>query len=335
MRESAAKIDAEIDDVPDLLVDHRLGQAKLRNLAADHAAGAGVAVVHDALVTERREIAGDGQRCRSGADQRDPLAVPARQLGQAFADIVLQVGRDTLKAADRDRLGLDRAAVGLSFLDAASATCRLARTIAGPAQNAGKDVRLPVDHVRVAVATRRDQPDVFRNGRMGWTRPLAVDDLVEVVGGCDVRRFQYCSSVRMHRHALGSDVRAMTRFVTFSVGRTGYSAAKWRRYYACVTAMKRPLLSTTSSMAFHVASKQRRKGKDSSISVAAIQRVAPRLMCRADCALRDYSFGYRDLAYSRPSARATADSGRACRHPADTCRATRGPARSRATRIPP
>jgi hypothetical protein len=83
----------------------------------------------------------------------------------------------------------------------------------------------------------------------------------------------------MHRHALGSDVRTMIWFVTFSAGVPDISAVKWRRYYACETAMKRPLLSTTSSMAFHVASKQRRKGKASSIFAAPIHRIYHRGSC--------------------------------------------------------
>ena len=35
-----AEVDVEVEDVADLLVDHALGQAELRDLRADHAAGA-------------------------------------------------------------------------------------------------------------------------------------------------------------------------------------------------------------------------------------------------------------------------------------------------------
>ena len=45
----------------------------------------------------------------------------------------------------------------------------------------GKHVGLPIDHVGVAVAAGGDQPDVFRNRRVGRTGPLAIHDLVEVV----------------------------------------------------------------------------------------------------------------------------------------------------------
>src|SRR5205823_4715409 len=57
---------------------------------------------------------------------------------------------------------------------------RLARAVARSPEDAREDVRLPVDHVGVGVATLRDQADVFGNGRVGGTRPLAIDDLVEV-----------------------------------------------------------------------------------------------------------------------------------------------------------
>ena len=66
---------AEVGDVADLLVDDLLGQAEFRDLAADHAAGARVDIVHHQLVAERRQVAGDGQRGGAGADQGDSLAV--------------------------------------------------------------------------------------------------------------------------------------------------------------------------------------------------------------------------------------------------------------------
>ena len=46
---AAAELDAEIEDVVALLVDHRFRQAEARDLRADHAAGLGVLVEHDAV----------------------------------------------------------------------------------------------------------------------------------------------------------------------------------------------------------------------------------------------------------------------------------------------
>ena len=48
--------------VADLFVDHFVGQAEFRDLAAHHAAGARIGIEHDDLVADRGEIAGDGQR---------------------------------------------------------------------------------------------------------------------------------------------------------------------------------------------------------------------------------------------------------------------------------
>ena len=164
---------ADPDDVADLLVDDRFGQAEARDLAADHAAAACLAVMDDNVVAERGKVAGDGERGGSGADQGDALAVSRRwRLRQAVADVGLVVGGDALQPADRDRLVLDP--------DAAAG--RLARPVAGPPENPGKDVGGPVDHVGVAVAAGGDQADVFRHRRVGRAGPLAVDHLVKIVG---------------------------------------------------------------------------------------------------------------------------------------------------------
>src|SRR5262249_13717593 len=66
-----AKLDAEIEDVAHFLVDHGLRQPELGDLAADHPSSLRVAVVDDALVTERSQISGNSQRSRPGADERD------------------------------------------------------------------------------------------------------------------------------------------------------------------------------------------------------------------------------------------------------------------------
>jgi len=68
-------LDAEIEHVADLLVDHFLGQTETRNLRADHAAGLRVAVEHGDVVAERREIARHGERRRPRAHAGDALAV--------------------------------------------------------------------------------------------------------------------------------------------------------------------------------------------------------------------------------------------------------------------
>ena len=131
------------------------------------------------MIAERREIARHRERGGTAADDRDALAVLRRRPRHAVLDVVLEVGGDALQAADRDR----------RFLDAAAAAGRLARTIAGASENSRKHVRFPIDHVGVAVAAFGDQADVFGNGRVRGTGPLAVDHFVKVVGRRDISRF--------------------------------------------------------------------------------------------------------------------------------------------------
>src|ERR1044072_7220466 len=56
-----------------------------------------------------------------------------------------------------------------------------ARPFAAAPENPGEHLGLPVDHVGVAVAALRDQPDVFRNRRVSRASPLAIDDFVKIV----------------------------------------------------------------------------------------------------------------------------------------------------------
>ncbi len=169
---AAAELDAEIEDVVAFFVDDRLRQAKARDLRADHAAGLGILIDHHARIAERCEVARDRQRRWPAADQRDAFAVlMLDRPGKAAADVVLVVGGDALEAADRDRL----------FFHAHAPAGRLARAVARAAQNPGEHVGAPVDHVRVAVAARSDQPDVLGNRCVRGTGPLTIHDLVEIV----------------------------------------------------------------------------------------------------------------------------------------------------------
>ena len=135
-------------------------------------------------IAERHQIARHGQRGRTGADQRDALAVLLRRrLRQIAADIALVVGGDALQPADRDRL----------VLDPAAAAGRLARAVAGAPENAGKDVRFPVDRPGLAEPAVGDQADIFRHRRVRRAGPLAIDNFMEVVGITDVGGLQYAS----------------------------------------------------------------------------------------------------------------------------------------------
>jgi hypothetical protein len=132
------------------------------------------------VIAERREIARDGEGGGAAAHQRDPLAVLVLgRARQARLDVAFVVRGDALEPADRNRL----------VLDAAAPAGGLARPVAGAAENAGKHVGLPIEHVGVAVTPCRDQSDVFRNGGVRRTGPLAIDDLVEIVRGRNVGGF--------------------------------------------------------------------------------------------------------------------------------------------------
>src|SRR5437764_9320347 len=94
---SIARLDAELDDTVDFLVGHRFGEAKARDLRPHHAAALRIAVEYDAVITERHEVARDGQRGGAGADQRDALAVFLLRNGrQIAADVTFIVGGDPL-----------------------------------------------------------------------------------------------------------------------------------------------------------------------------------------------------------------------------------------------
>ena len=94
---AADELDAEIEDVIAFLVDHDFGQAEFRNLRAHHAAGFRVLVEHDAFVAHRGEVPRHRKRGGAAAHERNPLAVlDGGGLGQARADIVLEVGRHPL-----------------------------------------------------------------------------------------------------------------------------------------------------------------------------------------------------------------------------------------------
>src|SRR3970282_872565 len=61
---------------------------------------------------------------------------------------------------------------------------------AGAPENAGEDIRRPIDHEGVVIAACGDQSDVFGDRGVGGARPLAIDDFMEVVGGPDVGGLQ-------------------------------------------------------------------------------------------------------------------------------------------------
>ena len=168
---------AHVDDVVRLIIEDLLGQAERGDVEAHQPAGARVLLVDHDLVAHGEEVIRDGERARSGADERDALAVPnGGRLGEVLGDVVAQVGGDALEPANGDRLSVD----------ASSAACRFAGAVAGAAEDAREDVGFPVEEVGLRVATLGDQPEVL--GHIGVRRagPLAVDHFMVVVRAGDV-----------------------------------------------------------------------------------------------------------------------------------------------------
>src|SRR5262249_36782721 len=89
-----------------------------------------------------------------------------------------------------------------ALLDPAAPASRFARTIAGAAENARKDIRLPIDHVGVVITLCCNQSYVFGDRSVGGTGPLTIDDFVKIVGIGDIRRFQNIFLQRMLTQAL-------------------------------------------------------------------------------------------------------------------------------------
>ena len=133
------------------------------------------------VVAERQQIARDG-RARRG--RRRPARCACRSSARRGLGRRARMS-SLLSAATRLRRQI---ATG-SLLDAAAPAGRLAGPVAGAPENAGKHVRIPIDHVGVGVAARRDQADIFGHRRVRRAGPLAIDDLVEVVRDRNVGRF--------------------------------------------------------------------------------------------------------------------------------------------------
>ena len=97
------------------------------NIGAHQAAGLVVLLEDRDFVAERHQIVGDGERRGTRADAGDALAV-LRSRGSAAGrsrDVAAMIGRHALQAADGDRLAVQ----------AAAAAGRLARAVAGAAEN--------------------------------------------------------------------------------------------------------------------------------------------------------------------------------------------------------
>ncbi len=172
------QVHAHVDDLRDLVVEHLGRQAERGNVGAHQAAGHAVLLEDGDRVAERHEIVGHRQRGAARADQRDFLAVlELGNLRQAARDVFTIVRGHPFEAADGDWL----------FFHPAATARRLAGTVADAPENSRKDVRMAVHHVGIGEAPLRNKSNVFGNVGMCWASPLAIHDLVKVVGLRSVR----------------------------------------------------------------------------------------------------------------------------------------------------
>jgi hypothetical protein len=89
------------------------------------------------------------------------------------------IGSDTFQSADGD---------GLLF-DTSAPTRGLAWAIAYTTENAGKNIGLAIDEVRVRELTLGDQSNVFRYIRVSGASPLTIDDAMKVIRISGIGRF--------------------------------------------------------------------------------------------------------------------------------------------------
>ena len=123
-------------------------------------------------------------------------------------DVGLEVCGDAFESADGNWL----------FLNSAASAGRLTRTITGSAQDARKNIGMPVDHVGIAVAFFSDQPDVLGNWGVGRAGPLAVHHFVEIFRIVDVGGFHILVA-RLQRIIHGSTTNDLFSRTVSSIGK--------------------------------------------------------------------------------------------------------------------
>ena len=194
-------VDAHVENVAGLFVDHASGKAKRGDLAAHETASLAVRFIEVDLIAERHQVARDGQGGRSGTNQRYSFSVLFLwNLGQARLDIILKIGANALEAAD-----------GHGFIfDASAATGRFAGAVTGSAENAWKNIRFPVDHVGIRIAAGGDQADIFRHGSVRGAGKLAIDNFMEIFRVAHICRFHAFSPSFMLEVNSGDSVPQIT-----------------------------------------------------------------------------------------------------------------------------
>ena len=121
----AFELDAQLDELVDFGIDHRVGQAEIRDAVFQHAAGLVEGLEHGNFAAGLGHIRRAGHACRAGADDADLVAVllDVGEVGPAFAD--RRVTDKAFESADGhrfQRLADGTFAFALVFLWADAAT---------------------------------------------------------------------------------------------------------------------------------------------------------------------------------------------------------------------
>ena len=120
-------------------------------------------------------------RCRAAADEGYAFAVFFNgNLRETGRDVVLEIGGNPFQTADSHRV----------FFNPSPTTGRFTGTVADSAEDAGKDVGVPVDHIGIRIPLFRYQTEIFRDRGVGRAGILTVYDFVKVFRIVDICRFQ-------------------------------------------------------------------------------------------------------------------------------------------------
>jgi len=166
------KLHAEIENLPDLGVEHFLGQAVLRDAVAEHAARLGLRLEHVHGVTAHGQVVRAREAARAGAHDGHALAVARRHLGPVrLCHAQIEIRDEALDVVDAHRL----------IEQVAPAALDLARPRAHPAADGGQGVLLLDETDGLAELPQGRERDVALDVDAGRAFLLARADAVGVV----------------------------------------------------------------------------------------------------------------------------------------------------------
>ena len=132
------------------------------------------------FITQGSKISGHGQGCRTPSDERYFFTIGSRWAGNQAGYVILEVSGYSFKPADSYRL----------FFNSPPTTGRLTWAVASSAQDTGKNIGHPIDHVCIGISACGDESDVFGYRRMSRAGILAIHYFVEILRIMNIGRIQ-------------------------------------------------------------------------------------------------------------------------------------------------